>query len=251
MILRLTVLCLLLPCVALVGLPTRQSTAQIPLRYTAGLVHGFLVLRTLEGEPLAHGDLTQVAHGNLVTSQLVFPFRDGSLHDETTVYSQHRDFRLVSDHLVQRGPSFPDPKDVSIDTNSGRVVVRYTNDSGNEEIKTERMKLPNDLANGLIFTLVKNIPHDSSEMKATMVVTTPKPRLVELVFSAQGTEALSIGGERRRATHYTIKVALGGVSGLVAPLVGKEPPVIQVWVLDGEAPTFIKSQGPLYPGGPI
>lgn len=83
---------------------------------------------------------------------------------------------------MQSGPSFPHPEDVSIDTLSGRVTVRYTNDSGKEEIKIERMKLPADLANGLIFTLVKNIPHENSETKASMVVTTPKPRLVTLVF---------------------------------------------------------------------
>ena len=47
-----------------------------------------------------------------------------------------------------------------------------------------------------------------------------------------------------------VKVELGGLSGLIAPLIGKEPAEISVWVLGGEAPTFVKLQGPLYLGGP-
>ena len=32
---------------------------------------------------------------------------------------------------------------------------------------------------------------------------------------------------------------------------GKQPPDTHVWVLGGEAPAFVKSEGPLYAGGPI
>ena len=45
------------------------------------------------------------------------------------------------------------------------------------------MKLPPDLANGMIFTLLKNIVPESGEAKASMVVTTPTPRLVKLAIS--------------------------------------------------------------------
>lgn len=55
----------------------------IAVRRTEGVVHGFLVLRTLEGKTLADGELIQFAQGDLVTSRLLFRFRDGSLHDET------------------------------------------------------------------------------------------------------------------------------------------------------------------------
>ena len=231
---------------------TPQSAAAISVRYTEGLVHGFLVLRTLQGEALAHGDLTQIADGNVVRSRIVFRFRNGSLYDETTVYSERRRFRLVSDHVMQSGPSFPHPEDISIDARSGHVkVVHYTEDNSKPEVESERMRLPVDLANGLIFTLVKNIPRNSSETKVSMIVTTPKPRLAKLVFSDQGEDRIVIGGERREVMHYMIRIEIGGVTGVVAPLVGKEPPPINVWVLGGEAPAVIKSEGPLYTGGPV
>jgi len=229
----------------------RPAIGQVAVRHTEGLVHGFLVLRTLEGETLAHGDLIQVAHANRVTSHLMFHFKDGSVHDETAVYSQLRNFRLLRDHLVQKGPSFSHPVDVLIDALSGQVTVRYTGDDGKEQVKTEHMKLPPDLANGIVFTLLKNMPPESGEMKASMVVTTPKPRLVGLAISAQGEDTFVVGGDKRKATHYIVKIEIGGVTGLVAPLLGKQPPDSHVWILRGEAPAFVKSRGPLYSGGPI
>ena len=33
-----------------------------------------------------------------------------------------------------------------------------------------------------------------------------------------------------------LKVDIGGLSGLVAPLVGKQPPDSHVWILDGDVP---------------
>jgi hypothetical protein len=48
-----------------------------------------------------------------------------------------------------------------------------------------------------------------------------------------------------------LKVKLGGLSGVVAPLVGKKPPPMNVWILGGAAPTFIRFRGTLYQGGPI
>ena len=59
-----------------------------------------------------------------------------------------------------------------------------------------------------------------------------------------------MAGAERKATHYVLKVEIGGVKGLIAPVVGKQPPDVHVWILGGEAPTFVKAEGPLYYGGP-
>jgi hypothetical protein len=74
----------------------RCRRTPVAVRHAEGLVHGFLVLRTVAGETLADGDLIQVARSDQVTSRLVFRFKDGSVHDETAVFSQRRNFRLLS-----------------------------------------------------------------------------------------------------------------------------------------------------------
>jgi hypothetical protein len=226
------------------------SAARVTVRHTEGLLHGFLALRTLEGEILAAGDSIQVAHGDRVTNRVIFHFKDGSVNDETTVFSQHGSFRLISNHLIQKGPTFPHPMDVSTDTSTGQVIVHYTDD-GKEKVTTDRLKLPPDLSNGLVVTLLKNIETDAPEMKVSMVAATPKPVLVQLAISSQGEEPFSIAGSAHKAAHYVVKVEIGGITGIMAQLLGKKPPDTHVWVLQGEAPTFVKSEGPLYLGGPI
>lgn len=223
---------------------------EIPVRQKEGLVHGFLALRTLDGEILADGDLIQFAHGDRVTTRLTFHFKDGSLHDETAVFSQRGTFRLLSDHLVQKGPAFDHPMDFSLDASTGQVTVHYTED-GKEKTAAEHLSLPPDVANGLLLTLLKNVKPDRGEIEVSFVAATPKPRLVKLKLSPEGETAFSIGDAKRNATHFVVKVQIGGVSGLIAPVVGKQPPDTHVWILEGAAPTFVKSEIPLGLGGPV
>lgn len=80
----------------------------VPVRHVQGSAHGFVALRTLEGTSIAVGGMTQVVDGDRVTSRLVFHFRDGSVDDDTTVFTERGVFLLITDHHVQRGPPSPD-----------------------------------------------------------------------------------------------------------------------------------------------
>jgi hypothetical protein len=223
----------------------------IAVRYKEGITHGFLVLSTLNGEPLAVGDLAEVVRGNVVTSRLTFHFKDGSLQEETTVFSQRRSFRLISDHMVQKGPTFPQQSDVLIDMSSGKVTARLTDEKGKEKVAEEKIKLPPDLANGLVLILLKNVPPGTQPPTLPLLVANPKPRIVRLSISSGGKDPFSLAGSNREAIHYVIKVDIGGVAGVIAPLFGKQPPDNHVWILGGEAPTFVKSDTLSYTGGPL
>ena len=227
------------------------ASEPVAVRHREGIVHGFLTLRTLDGTLLADGDLIQLANGDRVTARVVFHFKDGSTHDETAVFSQRDRFRLLTDHLVQTGPAFPQPLDLSIDAQSGQTTVRYADKDGHQKVDTEHLDLPPDLGNGIILTLLKNIPPAASTAAVSFVAATPKPRLVKLQISAAGDEPFSTGGMRRKARHYIAKVDIGGLSGVLAPLLGKQPPDSHIWILEGEAPAFVKAEQPLYTGGPL
>jgi hypothetical protein len=232
-------------------LPGVLHAEVVGVRYAEGLAHGFLALRNLDGETLAVGDLIQTTRGHRVTTRLVFHFQDGSVHDETVVFSQRGSFRLISDHLVQKGPSFPKPMDVSVDGRSGQVTVRYRDDEGQEKVVSERLRLPSDTSNGMLLALLKNIRPDAASTTVSMVAATPKPRLVKFVITPAGEDPFSLGGSARKATHYVVKVEIGGLAGVVAPLIGKQPEDSHVWIMGGEAPAFIRSEGQLYQDGPI
>ncbi len=222
----------------------------VAVRHIEGTVNGFLVLRTMEGNALAAGELIQVVQGDRLVSQLVFHFKDGSVDDDTTVFSQRGNFRLLRDHHVQKGPSFPHPMDISVDASTGQVRVD-SSDGGKDKTETAHLDLPPDLANGLILTLLKNVRPDAAETRVSYIAATPKPRLVKLAITPEGEETFWAAGTPHRATRYDVKVELGGLAGVIAPLLGKQPQDAHVWILGGRAPAFVRMEGPLYQGGPL
>jgi hypothetical protein len=164
---------------------------------------------------------------------------------------QRGHFRLLSNRLVLGGPSFKQPMDTSIDATTGQVAVRYTDDDGKEKSISRQLDLPNDVANGMLFTVAKHIQPGVRETTVSYVAATPEPRVVTLVVARQGEVPITHGTIKNKAIRYAVKTKIGGVAGMVAPLIGKQPPDTQLWVLGGKAPAFIKSEGPLYQGGPI
>src|SRR5579864_1773733 len=102
--------CKLFPLIAIwiVIIQASGLTAeQIPVRHIEGVTLGFLVLRNPEGKALAYGDWKEVVKPDgIVVDDLRFQFKDGSVYDKITKFTQRGNFRLVSDQVVQKGPSF-------------------------------------------------------------------------------------------------------------------------------------------------
>lgn len=219
----------------------------IPVLYRQGSEHGFLALKTIEGVRIAIGDVTQIVRGDQVTSKLIFRFRDGSVNEETTVFVQHRTFRLVSDHLVQHGPSFPTPVDMLVNALTREITTR-ARDGGVTRI---HLDLPADVSNGLPPNLLLNILPGTPETKISFVAPTAKPRLVHVSIKPVGKVAFNIGPSKRTATDYALHIEIGGVAGMIAPLIGKQPPDYHVWILPGSSPAFVREEGTLYEGGPV
>ncbi|WP_353064618.1 hypothetical protein RBB77_02480 [Tunturibacter psychrotolerans] len=232
-------------------LQTAAQADPVPARTVAGTIHGFLELRSEDGQVVASGDSVQTVRGNRVTSRTIFRFKDGSTDDETTVSTQRHTIQLISDHHIQKGPSFPHPMDMMVDVQTGQVTVRTTGKDGKEEVKTDHLDVPADLSNGLVPVVLQNLTSTSPVTTLTMVVATPKPRLVKLLISNVGDDKCFVAGASRKAIHYDIKIDLGGVAGVVAPIIGKAPPNIQIWTIGGEATTFAREVGPLYAEGPL
>jgi hypothetical protein len=219
----------------------------IKVLHPQGSAHGFVVLKTLEGTRIATGDMTQTVHGDRVTSRLVFRFRDGSVDDDVTVFSQRGVFRLISDHHIQRGPTFPVPSDVLINAVTGQITSR-TKDG---KVRQDHLDLPADVSNGLPPNLLMNIPPTIAETKLSFVAPTEKPRLIQVSIKPAREVAFRIGDTKRKATDFLLHPELGGVTGMIAPIIGKQPADYHIWILQGSSPAFIREEGQLYQGGPI
>ena len=237
---------LLLGC-AFVMQPRPALSDPVQPRHPQGWAHGFVEVTTIEGQRLAVGDLVQRVSRGVVTSRLVLNFLDGSVDDETTVYTQDRIFRLLSDHHVQHGASFPKAVDVRIDVAHG--VVRSKDESG--KLTTAHIQMPADSYNGMASTILMNMPPGTSQSNIAIVIGDAKPRIAHLKSTVAGTKPFILGGLRREATEWTVHVDLGGVAKVIAPIIGKAPPDYHVLIAGGDDPVFLREEGPLFEGGPI
>ncbi len=222
----------------------------VPVRHVDGRLHGFVVLRSEDGREIGFGEATQWVHGSRVTYRMVYRFHDGSLDDETAIFTQNHTFQLVSDHHIQRGLFFPKPLDLTIEA-GGRVTSRTVDGSGKPRVEVRQMDLPPGLVNGYLCSVLANLSPDAPVAKLAMVSPTEEPRLIHLDVSSDGQAGVSIAGARREAAVFRLKSELGGVAGVVAPLLGRQPADIVVWVLQGEAPAVVRATGQLTDDTPV
>src|ERR1700681_1484465 len=82
--------------------PAASPADTVAVRYPEGVSHGFLVLRTQDGKPIADGDSTQVARGDRVTSRMRFRFKDGSIYWKQRSTPPAAKSRLITRTLARR-----------------------------------------------------------------------------------------------------------------------------------------------------
>jgi hypothetical protein len=229
----------------------QASAAPVPVRFVEGVTHGFLVLRNVNGGLLASGDLLQVPRGAQVESRMVFRFKDGSLYDETVVFTQERVFAMQSYHLLQRGPAFTEDTEISLEHASGKYRVNTkAHKDGQERVLSGTLDLPPDVYNGMVITVAKNLPKGASET-VHMVAFTPEPRLVQLEFAPAGEHKALIVEVEKTATHYVLKPRLGIWLKFFATLLGRVPPDSHAWIINDELPAFARFEGQLVTKGPV
>jgi hypothetical protein len=247
---RAGTVCLLLLVTVLLWLRP-ASAAPVSVRFVEGVTHGFLVLRTVNGGPIATGDLLQVQRGGQVGSRMVFRFKDGSVYDETVVFTQERVFTMQSYSLIQRGPVFTEDTEISLERASGKYRVNTkAHKDGREDVLNGTLDLPPDVYNGMVLTVAKNLARGASET-VHIVAFTPTPRLIQLELAPEGEHKMLVGELAKTATHYVLKPRLGIWLKLFATLLGRVPPDSHAWIIADEPPAFARFEGQLITMGPV
>ena len=247
-----TGLAVLMVLAALVSVPV--NAAPVAVRSPEETTRGFLLVRSLDGETIGQGEMTQgVKEGDLVERRLVFRFTDGSLHDEKVTFSQQRVFTMISYSLVQHGPSFPNQLDLSIDRGTGQYTVRSKAEAqGREEVLSGQVDLPQDVYNGMLIIVSKNLEKGADET-VNVLQFTPTPQVVNVQLLAVDEQPIQIDEVSRRAIHYVFKPQIGTIRELVGKATGKIPNQFHYhcWIEVDAAPRFAKFEGPLQLMGQI
>ena len=237
---------------ALSSLPVAEA-APVPVSFAEGASHGYLALGSENGETIAQGELLQTVRDERVESRLVFQFKDGSLYEEKVTFSQQRVFTVLSYQLIQRGPSFPHDLHISMDRGTGAYQVRARSRADHaEEVTTGRLEWPPDVYNGIIGTLLKNLPRGKTET-VHFVAFTPKPKLIKLELRPETDETVLVGDLSKSATRYVLKPRLNVLVHFFGKLLLRLPSTFhyRFWILTDGVPSFARFEGPLSLMGPI
>jgi hypothetical protein len=219
--------------------------ATIPVRFADGVTHGFLVLRGVDGATLAHGDLLQVVRGGEIDKRMIFRFKDGSVFDENVTFTERGVYALKSYRLSESGPAFAADTEISMTAGTGAYRVKTKeHKGGKEKILEGTLDLPADVYNGLILTVVKDLPKGAGEI-VHFVAFTPEPRIIELALTPVGEEKVIVGDLTKSAVHYVMKPRLGMWLKFFATIVGRVPPDLHAWIMTDDLPAFVAFEGTL------
>ncbi len=181
----------------------------------------------------------------------MFRFKDGSVWDETVVFSQERVFMLQSYRLLQKGPVFPEDREVSLQRDSARYRVTTTaREGGKEAVLDGAFTLPSDTYNGMVVTVAKNLPRGARET-VHLIVFTPTARLVQLEIAPAGEHKVLVGQLVKNARHYVLTPKLGNWLKLLSTIAGRTPPDSHAWIFTDDVPSFVRFEGPLHSAGPV
>jgi hypothetical protein len=210
-----------------------------------------MVARSETGKIIARDEFSQAVQGDEVTMPLTYQFVDGSIGDETTTYGQRGRFRLIRNHHIQKGPSFAKPIDLTVEAATGIATSRRDDKNGKIQAERAPIDLPDDLANGFVGTLLPNVPHNTMPFRVGIQAPVGGGRLIRIQISPEGEQAFQAAGPTLKAMVFRIHPELGGIVGVIAPLIGLQPKDVMVWVLEGEEPEVVRIVGRLGGYGPV
>ena len=234
-----------------ITLSTTAPAEPIPVKHIQRPMHRFMVARSGVGKIIANGEFSQVVQGDEVTMRLTYHFVDGSIDDETTTYRQQGTFRLVRNHHIQKGPFFVKSVDFTVEAATGIATSRTADKNGKIQIESHHMDLPDDLANGFVGTLLLNAPQNTTPFRVGMLAPVNGGRLIRILISPEGEQPFHTAGQTLKATVFRVHPELGGIVGVIAPLIGLQPKDVLVWVLEGDEPAVVRIVGQLGGYGPV
>jgi hypothetical protein len=223
----------------------------ISVKHIQRPMHRFMVARSEAGKIIASGEFSQVVQGGEVTMRLTYHFVDGSIDDEATTYTQQGTFRLVRNHHIQKGPFFTKPIDFTVEAATGIATSRTVDKNGKIHVESKHMALPDDLANGLVGTLLLNVPRNKTPFRVGMLAPVGGGRLVRLLISSEDEQTIQLEGRTLKAIVFRIHPELGGIVSMIARLIGLQPKDVVVWVRDSEEPAVLVIVGQLGGYGPV
>lgn len=239
-------LCCALALVVALPAATARADTSIPIKliYTEGDYAGTTTIWSEDGKRML-GFIAYRQHrtGDILHIERVAHFRDGSRDEDAVDAQVGAQLRAIGGHSVIRDTRGKPMVDLRIDVAQRHLSGFYV-DKGKRETVDEQVDITAATYWGPLYQLVvKNFAANAVDGKVVVqsVVTTPKPRLLDMEFSRDGDARVTHPGGSLQAHRITL---LPTVNFLVDPILQRLVPKTEFLVAEGDPPLLAQFTGP-------
>ena len=72
-----------------------------------------------------------------------------------------------------------------------------------------------------------------------------------MALRREGEDRVAFAGAPKSAVRLLVDLEIGGVTGVLASLIGKTPPDLRYWLVLGDVPAFVRFEGAMFLNGPV
>ncbi|MGD9765968.1 MAG: hypothetical protein AB7V27_19965 [Candidatus Binatia bacterium] len=222
----------------------REAGDPIALEYTEGDVAGYTRILSPDGrQTIGTIEYQQRRRGSALKTVRRARFSDGSSDEDHAEARVGKTLEAVRGRSIIRNARGQAIVDITIDVERGRITG-FTNVDDERKDYDEEAELPRGTYWGpLISIVLKNFDRNAEggELVYRTVVATPKPRVLDMIFTRDGVVEIDRPGVRLEATRYSLKPT---VNFLIDPIIQRLAPDTFFFVHESEPPAIVRFAGP-------
>lgn len=221
-----------------------SPTPPIALAYVEGDLAGTSPIWSPDGKRLIGLiDYRQRRERDRLVITRVARFKDGSSDEDEAEARVGEHLESIRGRMVIRDTRGKPTVDVAIDVGKRRLTGFYVDDGKRVDVDQEADIGPGTYWGALFNLVLKNFEKNASGDAVTFqtVAITPKPRVLDMVFTRAGGTTIRRTGGTVKTTHFTL---FPTVNFLVDPILRRFVPKTEFFMDGGEPPMMIRFDGP-------
>lgn len=234
-----------LTLLALAAAPAaRADPTPIALHWVEGDYAGLTTIWSADGKrPIGTITYRQYRAGDRLHISRIARFADGSRDDDEAVVTVGRRLESISGRSRIRDTKGTVISDLRIDVAAKRLRGFYLEDGERHAVDEKADIGPYTYWGPLYMLVLKNFAAnaDGDAVVVQSVLATPKPRVIDMELSRDGSDTVRRTGTSIEAARYTL---LPTVNFLVDPILQKLVPKTVFLVEDGKPPSLARFEGP-------
>jgi hypothetical protein len=206
----------------------------------AGLTH---ILDGGSGKTIGLVEYRQHRSGDVIEAVRVAHFADGSSDEDRAEARVGKSLEAIRGRSIIRNRKGTPTVDISIDVATGHITGFSGLGKDRKEYDEKEKLTAGTYFGPLIAIVVRNFDEnaDGDKLVFRTVTVTPKPRVLDMELTREGTTSLAMPGLRPKVAKLTMRPT---VNFLIDPIVQRLAPETNFFVQSGKPPAIVRFAGP-------